>query len=132
MDSTSFIEIPVGDVAGGRTTSYKEKIEVEALIENNKITVTQTNITSVFQNEVYANIKVYPNPAQDHFTIDMQDYHEIFSMTLLDEQGKIILYRQEVEGLIEIQVNSLSKGIYLLRLVNNDNQPVATMRIAIQ
>ena len=58
-------------------------------------------------------IKVYPNPAKDNFTIDLNETiapSEITSITLYANTGKLVYLTNEFQE--NIKVSGLSKGIY--------------------
>ncbi len=67
------------------------------------------------------NIKIYPNPTTGIFTIK-SSLEEAINVQLFDILGKQVLKTFKIEkGLINIDVSDLSKGIYLLKLSNQDS-----------
>jgi hypothetical protein len=76
-------------------------------------------LNSVAQKSV--EMAVYPNPFSDHITVKVNSpVDEVFDLSILDLQGRIILNRK-IEGNIEHIINTdLEKGIYLLKVQNKD------------
>jgi hypothetical protein len=64
------------------------------------------------------NISVYPNPAKDKVMIELPE-NTVGTLALFDMNGKIIR-RQSVNGNINtIDIDFLSAGAYILRLVQD-------------
>ena len=64
------------------------------------------------------NIKIYPNPTTGIFTIQ-SSLEDAINVQLFDILGKQVLKTFKIEkGIINIDVSDLSKGIYLLKLIN--------------
>lgn len=131
MDSTSFIEIPIGNVSGGRTKSHLKEVEVEALVDKGKISVRQINVVSVYMNELYDQIRVYPNPADNFMNVDLSKYGQSFNLYLFDSNGKVVESHKNVSGEIKIDVRDLSKGVYILRVLDIKDAPAATLKVVI-
>ncbi|MBP7478250.1 MAG: T9SS type A sorting domain-containing protein, partial [Chitinophagales bacterium] len=66
------------------------------------------------------NIKVYPNPSSDYFFIEQTGIENYQSFMLTDVQGRIVL-RGSLAGSekSKIDITSLTKGIYQLKLIGN-------------
>ena len=83
---------------------------------------TTLNQNSEVENSKIREFKmnVYPNPFRDHFTIrvDSPD-EELYDISVIDLQGKIVLTRTEIPANIDNAFNlQLEKGMYIIR-VNN-------------
>ena len=63
--------------------------------------------------------KIYPNPANTYFTLDLQDVVNPadWSITLYDLQGKTVYINRADQQ--QHQVSHLPTGIYILRLDHN-------------
>lgn len=76
------------------------------------------------------NLNMYPNPAKDYFVIQTADLNlenariEVFSLT-----GQKILVQQitPTQSNVEVNISSLTKGLYLVRLISNDSNFVAKL-----
>ncbi len=105
---TYFIQIWVGGSVSGRFTSSLS----DEFTLNVQDTSTLSN-TSFIASE--NNLKLYPNPAKDGITISSNN--RIDSYQILDVTGKIVLSNSQEQRLnYLIDVNSLSKGIYLIKI----------------
>lgn len=76
---------------------------------------------------------VYPNPASELIKVEISDFESNINYQIFDLSGRMILNRR-METLhseeIEINVSSLNKGIYLLRVF--DEKKTASQKINIQ
>jgi photosystem II stability/assembly factor-like uncharacterized protein len=83
------------------------------------------NTSSVFDLELDSKINIYPNPSSGKFAIQMTDIEPgKLSLEISDITGKVIYkntYTNSPSGINErIDISSFSKGIYSLRVKNND------------
>lgn len=102
IDGDNKIEMLVGNRRGG-LVSYESAI------------VTNVGLSSVDFNNL---ISVYPNPAKNQFFIDLSEinfgsYTEA-SYSLLDISGKTIQNRPITSAKTNVEIRSLSKGIYFI------------------
>ena len=73
--------------------------------------------TTAISNITNASINLYPNPITESFQIS--GLEGMGTITLSDLNGKIILLKQ-VFGNENISVGTLSKGIYILKIITNE------------
>ena len=81
-----------------------------------------SNTTSITDSEVFLNI--YPNPANDYFSIITDGVNEGSLLQFTDISGRIVFEKFILNSsLFEHKFNSSSftKGIYLVNLINNEN-----------
>ncbi|MBI5540901.1 MAG: T9SS type A sorting domain-containing protein [Bacteroidia bacterium] len=64
---------------------------------------------------------VYPNPANDKLTIESLQKSIIL---ISDMQGQVILEQNLKQGITDINISGLSKGIYILKQVGNNKTEV--------
>ncbi len=67
-------------------------------------------------------IAIYPNPAKDHATIDLAGMTGAVTIDVIDIQGRTILSQQascEDHSHVRLNLEGLSKGIYMVRVSNN-------------
>lgn len=62
------------------------------------------------------NIKVYPNPTSGDFTVFAMNGRDIQTLQLVDMSGKLILEMQGNSNEVNLNINFLKQGIYLLKL----------------
>lgn len=75
------------------------------------------------------NIKVYPNPANDYIYIkNTHKYIQIQQVQLFDLLGKQLLSQNVNESTHKLELSSLPKGIYMLK-VSTHNTTIITMKI---
>lgn len=74
-----------------------------------------------------ANIKIYPNPATDYLNIEFDPGHETESIQMLDVKSDIVFEEAVVRFGSEnmnIDVKSLSAGIYFIRFIFSDGSAI--------
>ena len=69
------------------------------------------------------NISVYPIPASDKLTIDIQEINEFHKATVsfYDIQGQLLLQQTIKQSQIEINISSFAKGVYIIKVHNDNN-----------
>jgi hypothetical protein len=76
-------------------------------------------ITGISQiTEVNNQINLYPNPAQNNFTVEVSS-NEKQTLQLFDVTGKQVL-SQIINGTTTIDVSNLSQGVYNLSVISSD------------
>jgi hypothetical protein len=96
---------------------------VEALDSNGcesreEILVLVDTCATGIHSEMFSKVNVYPNPTSDKIYIDLPT-NEIFTISVLSIEGKLILQEIEVLNSIVIASEKLTKGSYILRIENN-------------
>ena len=93
---------------GQYTFTVRDAIGCEA-------TTTQSLvITSLDKGLEHLSITAYPNPATNSFTLF--GVSEKVDIRLLDETGKVVVEKNQVDSNDEIQVQFLKAGIYILHI----------------
>ncbi len=72
-------------------------------------------------------LKVYPNPAQDHLVLSL-DHPEESQVTLIDLQGRV-LKQATLQGTAEMSVEDLPAGLYLVQVRSKNHQVTQKVRI---
>jgi hypothetical protein len=87
-------------------------------------------VTAVTNVNNYYTIKAHPNPAKDLLIISFNDpaVFEI-SVIITDENGKIVLNKNQVKNGERLDISSLSNGLYFLRLFSDDEKLLVTDKI---
>lgn len=65
-------------------------------------------------------IKVYPNPSNSSFTIDIDQSINVYEIRLTDLLGNIIL-RQQTNQQTRIKIDNIKSGTYILTAIGKDN-----------
>jgi hypothetical protein len=125
MDQSSFINIHVGSRPSDR------EVIVEALVKNNKITVTQIHITEV---ESSARIDAYPNPTREKLIVTSEDLViQKCSVQMTDAAGRSIQTKTvKTPGSVEMDVSSLAKGLYILLIHDASGQKRYSAKVIIE
>ncbi len=94
---------------------------------------TQNSSSGITDNQFSDLIKVYPNPAKDYVTIDLNEYNgKVNQIDFLNIQGQIVNtlnLESSYEKIINTSLNNFLDGIYLIRLYSNDG--ILTKKIII-
>ena len=68
--------------------------------------------TTYFETDKFA---LYPNPANESFTIKSMNGNEITKIELFDTTGKLLLSKENLKSDLEtIDVSTRSKGVYIV------------------
>ncbi len=99
---------------------------------------TGPNFAKVFQTEEFsipapaeASFVVYPNPSRGEFTIFTNELSSAFSLTVLDQLGKLI-YSEEYIDESSFSLNlDLQPGFYFLRLKDKSGTPLGVEKLIV-
>jgi hypothetical protein len=83
-------------------------------------------ITRTFNMSLSENLKVYPNPNNGSFILDVKQKSELI---ITDAVGKIIYTIQLKSGSNNIDLSSQAHGIYFVKLISENEQSVIKMLI---
>ncbi len=97
----------------------------DTLIVVYNFTVTGEAIVSISEVELEA-IKIYPNPASDYF--QLTETQEIQQLVIYNVLGRIV-ETFEVNSGQRYDISNLADGIYLVGMVDRDQQTVKTIRL---
>lgn len=64
-------------------------------------------------------INIYPNPAKEIFTIDLDDNFENFDIYLTDISGKILRTYENVNQSLVVDRGDLTSGLYIIKIQND-------------
>ncbi|WP_375303882.1 MBG domain-containing protein, partial [Niastella sp. OAS944] len=99
-------------------------VSVRSTPSNTTITSAREEKAEEIQMPVFVNpftVKVYGNPAQDHFTINIKGSEGKISLRVVDIQGRIVETRQNVpEGTLQLG-SSYRSGFYYLEVKQGNN-----------
>ncbi len=101
-----------------------------AIITN---TFTSTFVTTLNNESFTSNsFLVYPNPTSDYFTITSGDNQLIKTVNIYDVLGKRIFSKEGNNELVQvINTSEFNSGIYLIEIIDNNNQHT-TKKLVIQ
>lgn len=82
--------------------------------------------------EVYANnnqIVVYPNPSIGVLNVDLENVNTSTTINVYNTLGEFVLSEMLVSLKNQININELSKGIYIIKITDNNNHVISVSKI---
>jgi len=79
------------------------------------------NCTGI-SNKLVIDFRISPNPNNGEFKINLSYVGENTSLEILDLSGKLVYQSKLNNKTPTINVNSISRGVYLISLVENGNR----------
>jgi hypothetical protein len=89
---------------------------ISNIIKVENSVTTSVNNSNVEQNNIF----IYPNPAQNNFTVQLSS-STTFDLTITDVLGKNILRQNNILSNTQINCKDFSTGIYFLQITNGKN-----------
>ena len=86
-------------------------------IDNINISANPMGITS--HDEISENVKVFPNPSHEMLNVECTDFIPE-TLTILNSQGEKIIDKKVNSSKIEVNIHSLSAGIYFIKIYGNE------------
>ncbi len=130
-------------VSPANTTTYSVIVtDSKSCTDSDTITINVDIETSIQRNS-FNGISIHPNPATDYLTLDIDDnmietmhassqhassQQSQLSYQLFDTKGQMISAEKITTAQTKIVTSNLAKGIYLLRVIN-DNEVLKTFKI---
>jgi hypothetical protein len=82
---------------------------------SNTVVNCETGINEVGNKDI--SIKIYPNPAQQSFNIELPQQQN-FSVVVFDVRGRKVVEIKNATGTIKVDCSSFSSGVYCVQAVN--------------
>jgi hypothetical protein len=101
---------------------------VTKIVYRDSVRFLPTGILNVQANEI--ELKVFPNPSTGLFFVSVPIDLSDAKITVTDISGRLMLSRQMVTSLEEINAETWAKGVYILTVQNNKG--IVTKKIAVQ
>ena len=109
---------------GGSHTWYVNAVNGEGLTRKSTSTRSFTIKTTSLQVNEKGEVKVYPNPFKDGFTVDLQGVTGINQLKVLDATGKVVVVETVDSDIININLSDRPSGLYILFIEGNDGSEV--------
>jgi hypothetical protein len=128
-----------GSAVNGATSSTYDgsgnagdEISVE-ITDANGCKATSQTVTGIDSHPVLGSIAIFPNPASDVVNVSFdQTQAGTYTIELLNAMGQLVISEQvSVDNTqrVEIETNTISTGIYQVRITNGSDQLVKTLMI---
>ena len=116
--------------ATNQTFSFTTNGDIYDIVTINGCSSDTSNhiyITGIGVYEDINGIYIYPNPAKEKLTIDFRNGYALRNtfVSIYDIQGQLLLQTTIIQPQTEVNINSFAKGIYVLKINNNNNTTVA-------
>ncbi len=99
---------------------------------NNRLTQgfhqTLLTVTSVEDLDVTISVTIFPNPTSEDINLVVDKYEGV-TFSLYDVVGKLLTKQTLTATNTNINISTYSKGVYLLKLSQKDNNKIKTYRI---
>ncbi|PWH84438.1 hypothetical protein DIS18_07885 [Algibacter marinivivus] len=69
-----------------------------------------------------SSIKLYPNPAEDNFTISFQNISKVKNVAIYNILGKLVYQNSPKSNVLEVKNIRFKAGVYLVKALSEDNQ----------
>ena len=131
--TTSVVSVFASSNCGVNTATKSLSLTGPASLVNTIDTVTK--VTDITNEVAYSNTSVYPNPASSEFNIDIDvakvgDVQmSIYSITGLMVMNPKTINLEEGRNTINQNIDTLSNGIYIVRLVDASNNEVMVKKL---
>jgi len=90
-------------------------------IPNQPILAGQGMTTSVIENAFASSITLFPNPADNHLTIDLGSHNEEVTVTIADITGKVVYTTLATDAQrIEVNTQDFAEGMYVVQIQSAD------------
>ncbi len=100
-------------------------------IPNQPILAGQTMTTSVIENAFASSINLFPNPADNHLTIDLGSHNEEVQVNIADITGKVVYTTLATDTQrVEVNTSEFAEGVYVVQIQSGDF--IATKKLVIE
>ena len=121
----------VNDLVEGQTYFYKAYITNEAGTAYGTVeTFTLLGLTDALANQIA--VSLYPNPASDNATLDINGLNQDAKIVISDLQGRILSQDNITAGTTRytINVSEMSSGVYYIRIITDN--VVSTQKLIVE
>lgn len=127
VEGQTEISITLSDLLPQTTYAFKAFITTEnTLIQGEELTFT-TDESSLTDVENALEVNLYPNPAKEKVYLETKGFEKGAKAVLSDLQGRILKEIEIKSARIEINLNTLSSGVYYLKVF--DERSTQTIKI---
>ena len=80
-------------------------------------------------------MKIYPNPAKDHLSVDFGDYAKMqgYMLMIRDQSGKLVNITTIQQKISNLDITKWSgKGIYLIQILDSQSKLIDTRKLILE
>lgn len=110
------VKAKVGNVWGDYNTVCQLTTPSSSAINPNDDVVSKSFNIGVSSTNIVKEVNVYPNPAKDKFTVELNDVTLDGKIQLMNSVGQLVYQENINSNRTEIKVYDLPRGIYFLRI----------------
>lgn len=112
--------LPVGSYSLTFSNSLLSNVKSENILYSVKNGVLDVMLSTGVEKLINENeVHIYPNPASDHIYISTEMLTECCTFELMDMRGVVVLRKPVDTSKNIINIESLTNGLYIYRLINN-------------
>lgn len=76
------------------------------------------------QSKFKTDVWVYPNPSSGMLNVDLSQLQDASQLEVISSDGRSVMSRSAFNGVVGLDVSSLVKGLYLLKITNYDHTQI--------
>ncbi|MES2286900.1 MAG: T9SS type A sorting domain-containing protein [Bacteroidota bacterium] len=118
LAGTSANYVHNGIYLNGKTSDYGLPSFLDSYSYPNTMIDCETEINEVANKNL--SIKVYPNPAQQYFNIELPNQQK-FNLFVYDITGRKVYENKNAAGSVKVDCSNFNAGIYFVQAVNEKN-----------
>ncbi len=119
-----------GPTTGNTTTLFNRGSILQYTYTGNLLSVVNEPITPANSRKY---ISMYPNPVRSQLTVEMKrNISKPVTYQLFDLQGRIVQKGISVRDMFAVNMSSLTKGVYIIKLFNGSDVNIATEKVVKQ
>jgi len=104
---------------------YRNGIKIGEVVKDfNIFSIPSCIFPSISENTLSTQIKIHPNPSNGIFKIEKTNSIENMKIEVYDIYGKVILSQEMNSNMSTIDLKSVAKGIYMVKITSNGLQTV--------
>lgn len=81
------------------------------------------------KDEKTIDFKIYPNPATEIVNIELSDFYSGLEFEIINTKGQNLKSGQIYNQTEQINISDLENGLYLIRLISNQNRVIKTQKL---
>ncbi|MEI7980319.1 MAG: T9SS type A sorting domain-containing protein, partial [Bacteroidota bacterium] len=114
-----------GDIANDyELVAWVQDLATKEVVDAEKVNLQSIMVGINDHNQDASSMKIYPNPVKNLVTIEMPSGSSESTLQLYNTGGQEIIRKQIGSGQTQIDLSHLAKGVYTIRILNNNKTEV--------